>query len=89
MELMIILILILLAIILPIKIFRPTFILLAGLATFFSPVILPYITQINGNTVTYTTLDPLFQWALGLILITTTIILFLDSTDGGKTHDSD
>lgn len=89
MEILIILILILLAILIPIKIFKPTFILLAGVATFFSPVTLPYISQINGNVVNYATLDPLFQWALGFILIVTAIIVYLDSIDGGKAHDSD
>ena len=89
MEILIILILILLGIIIPIPIFKPAFIFLAAIATLMSTVTLPYITTINANTLNYSTLDPLIQWALGLILITTTIILFLDSIDGGKKHDSD
>jgi len=88
MELLIIFALILLAILLPIKIFRPTFILLAGIAALISPVTLPYITQISGDTLTYATLDPLFQWALGLMLIVTAIIIYLESIDGGK-NESD
>lgn len=88
MELIIILILILLAIILPVKIFKPTFILLAGIATFIGTITLPLITQINGNTVTYSTLDPLFQWALGIILIVSAVIIYLDSIDGEK-NESD
>ena len=94
MEILIILIFILLGIILPIKIFKPTFILLAGLgATPWGGLInLPYITSINGNVVTYVTLDPLLQWAFSLMLIVTSFIIYLDSIDaankGGK-NESD
>lgn len=86
MELLIILILICLAIIIPIKIFKPTLILLSGLATLIGTINLPFISSISGDTITYSTLDPLFQWALGLILIVTAVILYLDQIDlkGGK-----
>lgn len=91
MELIIILIFILLGIILPVKIFKPTFILLAGLGAtpWLGTITLPYISSINGSTLTYATLDPLIQWALSLILIVTAIIIYLDSIDGGKEHDND
>lgn len=78
MEFLIILILILLGIIIPVKIFKPTFIFLAGVATIISPITLPYIATISGETINYATLDPLFQWAIGLMLIVTAIILYLD-----------
>lgn len=78
MELLLILILICLAIIIPIKIFKPTLILLSGLATLIGTINLPFISSISGDTITYATLDPLFQWALGLILLVTSIILYLD-----------
>lgn len=78
MELLIILFLILLAIINPIKIFKPTLIFLSGLATLIGTINLPYIASISGDTINYSTLDPLFQWALGLILLVTSIILYLD-----------
>jgi hypothetical protein len=87
MEILIILILILLAIISPIPIFKPLFVLLASLGTLISSVTLPYISQINGNAIVYTTLDPLFQWALGLALLGTTIILLLDMIDLKKKRD--
>lgn len=93
MEILIILILILLGIIIPIKIFKPTFILLAALATVISSVTLPYITQINGNVLIYSTLDPLYQWALGLMLLGTALVLYLDQIDANKkkgdANDSD
>ena len=78
MELLIILFLILLAIIIPIKILKPTLIFLSGLATLIGTINLPYIASISGDTINYSTLDPLFQWALGLILLVTSIILYLD-----------
>lgn len=78
MEFLIILVLILLGIIIPVKIFKPTFIFLAGLATLIGTVTLPYIATISGETINYATLDPLLQWALGLMLIVTAIILYLD-----------
>ena len=78
MEFLIILVLILLGIIIPVKIFKPTFIFLAGLATLIDTVTLPYIATISGETINYATLDPLLQWALGLMLIVTAIILYLD-----------
>jgi len=84
MEFLIILILILLGIIIPVKIFKPTFIFLAGLATLIGTITLPYITSITGETLNYATLDPLFQWALGLMLIVTAIILYLDGIDQKK-----
>lgn len=84
MEMIIILILILLAIIIPVRIFKPLFIFLSAVATLITPVTLPYITQINGNAITYSSLDPLFQWAIGLTLIGVTIILLLDMIDANK-----
>lgn len=83
MELLIILILILLGIILPIKIFKPTLILLAGLAAIpeLGAITLPYIATISGDTITYSTLDPMTQWALALILIVTAIILYIEQID--------
>lgn len=92
MEFLIILILILLGIILPIKIFKPTLILLAGVGAtpWLGIMTLPYISQINGNTIVYATLDPLLQWALSLMLIVTAVIIYLDSIDsaneGGKSE---
>jgi len=88
MEILIILILILLGIILPVKIFKPTFILIAGVAALLEIITLPYITQISGETITYATLDPLYQWALGLILIVTAIILYLDGMNSRKESDT-
>jgi len=94
MELLIILIFILLGIILPIKIFKPTFILLAGLGAtpWLGTITLPYIASINGNTIVYSTLDPLLQWAFSLMLIVTAIIIYLDSIDSankGGNNESD
>lgn len=80
MELLFIIILILLGIIIPIKIFKPTFVLLAGAITLLETITLPTITAI-GETITYATVPPLYQWALGLILIVTAVILYLDQID--------
>lgn len=88
MEFLIILILILLGIIIPVKIFKPTFILLAGVATLISPITLPYITTITAETINYATLDTIFQWALGLILIVTAIVLYLDGMNSRKESDT-
>ena len=85
MELLIILILILLGIILPIKIFKPTLILLAAVATFIGgSITLPYITSVTGNTFTYAILDTTTTWALGLILLVTSVILYLEMMDADK-----
>jgi uncharacterized membrane protein len=84
MEALIILILILLAVIIPVRILKPTFILLAALATIISSVTLPYITNISDTGITYAALDPLFQWAIGLALLGTAIILYLEQIDAKK-----
>lgn len=88
MEILIILILILLAAIIPIKIFRPVFILLAALGVLMDQVTLPYITAVTGTTFTYATLDPIFQYALGLILLATALILFLDLLGDDKKDEN-
>lgn len=87
MELLIILILILLGIILPVKIFKPTFVFIAGIASLWGTITLPYIASISGDTLTYATLDPLYQWALGIILIVTAIVLYLDGMNSNKRSD--
>ncbi|MEI7961174.1 MAG: hypothetical protein WCI04_02460 [archaeon] len=85
MELLIILILILLGIILPIKIFKPTMILLAAVATFIGgSITLPYITSVTGNIFNYATLDTTTTWALGLILLVTSVILYIEMIDTNK-----
>jgi hypothetical protein len=87
MELLIILVLILLGIIIPVKIFKPMFILLSAAATLLETVTLPYVAQISGETIIYSTLNPLYQWALGLILLTTAVILYIDSIDTKRGED--
>ena len=91
MEMLIILIFLLLGIILPAPVFKPLFILLAGIGStpFLGLIKLPYIASIDGNIITYATLDPLLQWALSLILIATAIGFYLDSINlnGGKNEN--
>jgi hypothetical protein len=87
MEFLIILILILLGIIIPVKIFKPTFVFLAGIASLWGTITLPYIVTISGETITYAVLDSLLQWALGLMLIVAAIVLYLDGIDSKKGDD--
>jgi len=65
-------------------------IFLSGIMTLAFGLTTNTITSITGSTITYTTIDPLISWAIGLTLLSISIIHFLNAIDTKvKKHDNE
>ena len=65
-------------------------IFLSGITTLAFGLTTNTITSIVGSTITYATIDPLISWAIGLTLLSISIIHFLNAIDVKvKKHDNE